>query len=138
MKLSYRGTGPEAVLDVALEDDPVGLGEPEGLVVGDEGVAVGHEPGEDGGVDGASVLVDDGERRPGVLGHGHAAPGEDAVRGLVGDLDAERQLVANSHRLNLRTFNSLEFQNVYRKKINLYDQCNACTRLFCWFASTMA
>ena len=35
---------PQAVLDVALKDHPVGLGETEGLVVGDQGVAIRDEP----------------------------------------------------------------------------------------------
>ncbi len=52
----------ETVLDVALEDDSVGLGEPEGLVHADQGVALGGEPGEDGGVDGAAFVVNDRER----------------------------------------------------------------------------
>ena len=35
---------PQAVLDVALEDHPVGLGESESLVVGDQSVAIRDEP----------------------------------------------------------------------------------------------
>ena len=35
---------PQAVLDVALKDHPIGLGESEGLVVGDQSVAIRDEP----------------------------------------------------------------------------------------------
>ena len=45
-----RLTLSEAVLDVALEDDAIGLSEAEGLVHRLEGVDFGREPGEDVGV----------------------------------------------------------------------------------------
>ena len=99
--VSYRRTGPEAVLDVALEDDAVALGEPEGLVGADQGVSLRSEPREYGRVDGAALVVDDGEGGPAVLGHGHAAPGEDPVRCLVGDLDLEGELVPDADGLHL-------------------------------------
>ena len=99
--VSNRRTGPEAIFDVALEDDAVALGEPKSLVGADQGVALRGEPRENGRVDGASLVVDDGEGGPAVLGHGHAAPGEDAVRSLVGDLDLEGELVPDAHGLHL-------------------------------------
>jgi len=64
---SYRFARSEAVLDVALEDDTVGLGEPESLVDADQSVALRREPGKDGGVNGATFVIDDGESGSRVL-----------------------------------------------------------------------
>ena len=72
--LSHRLAGAEAVLDVALEDDAVGLGEPEGLIDRLQGGALRSEPWEDCGVDRAAVLVDDGEGGARVLRHGNTIP----------------------------------------------------------------
>lgn len=77
---SYRFTWSQAVLDVALEDHTIALGEPERLVHGLQSVAVGSESGEDRGVHRTTVVVDDLECALGVLGHGDARTGEDAVR----------------------------------------------------------
>ena len=150
---------PQAVLDVALEDHPVGLGESKGLIVGDQGVAIRNEPvwklnlvwfwdiltftyfadwhkswthykerswkwhlscvlgasplfwspfcfhlpGEYWSVYGASILIYYGKSWPGVLGHGHATPGEYSVGRLVRDIDPESQLVTNPHSIHLLT-----------------------------------
>ena len=64
---SYRLARSQAVLDVALEDDTVGLGESEGLVHADQGIALGREPGEDGRVNGAAFVVDDRESGARIL-----------------------------------------------------------------------
>jgi len=74
-----RLTGTQAVLDIALENDSVALREPEGLVCGLQGIAVGGEAGEDGGIGGAAVVVDDLEAGAGVLGHGHTGSSKDAI-----------------------------------------------------------
>ena len=34
-------------------------------------------PGEDGGVHGAAVVINDGEGGAGILGHGHTVPAND-------------------------------------------------------------
>lgn len=102
-KITHRLALANAVLDVALEYHTIGLGESERLVVGLERVALGGrlELGEDGVVDGAAVVVDDLEGGPALLGHGDAGAREDAVRRVVGDLDAEGEPVADAHRARL-------------------------------------
>ena len=60
-KKTYRLTGPKTVLDVALEDDSVGLGKPEGLVDTLQSCPLRGEPREDCRVDGAAVLVNNWE-----------------------------------------------------------------------------
>ena len=60
-KKTYRLTGPKTVLDVALEDDSVGLGKPEGLVDTLQSCALRGESREDCRVDGAAVLVNNWE-----------------------------------------------------------------------------
>lgn len=74
-----RLAGAQAVLDVALEDDAIAFGEAEGLVGRLQRIAVGGEAGEDGGICGAAVVVDDLEAGACILGHGDAGAGEDAV-----------------------------------------------------------
>ena len=74
-KNPYRLAGTETVLDVTLEDDSIGLSEPEGLVDTLESCALRGEPREDGGVYGAAVLVNYRESRSGVLCHGDTVPG---------------------------------------------------------------
>ncbi len=56
-----RLTGSQAVFDIALEDDTIGLCKPEGFVHADQGVALRGEPGEDGGVNRTALVIDDGE-----------------------------------------------------------------------------
>ena len=91
----------ETVAHVALEDDTVALGEPEGLVVALQSCSIRNETWEDGRVHGAPetihqrpyhswtngvvsfdlpVVIDDLESATRVLSHGSAAAGEDTVR----------------------------------------------------------
>ena len=77
---THRLARAQAVLHVALEDDAVGLGEPEGLVHALQRRALGGEPREDGGVHRAAILVDDWEGGPGVLGHGDTVPEGDTMQ----------------------------------------------------------
>ena len=74
-KNPYRLTGTQTILDVTLEDDSVGLSEPEGLVDTLQSRALRGEPREDGRVNGAAVFVDYRESRSGVLCHGDTVPG---------------------------------------------------------------
>lgn len=55
LNITYGLALSEAVLDVALEDDAVRLGEPEGFVHGLQRVRIGREAGEDVGVQRTSV-----------------------------------------------------------------------------------
>ena len=77
--ITYGFTWSQAVLDVALEDHTIALCESEGLVDRLQGVAIGHESREDGGVHRATVVVDDLEGALGVLGHGDTGAGKDAI-----------------------------------------------------------
>ena len=65
---SYRLTRTQTVFDIALEDDSVGLSEPESLVHADQGVALRGEPREDGRVNRATLIVDDREGWARILG----------------------------------------------------------------------
>ena len=84
-----------------MENDTVGLSEPKSLVDGGQGIALWSESREDCWVDGTSLIVNDGESGSGIFGHGHAATSKYAIGRLVGNLDAESQPIANSHRLYL-------------------------------------
>ena len=53
----YRFAGPEAVTDVALEDDSVALGEAEGLVSALQGRSVRHEAREDGRIRWTALFI---------------------------------------------------------------------------------
>ena len=62
-----------------------------------------HSPGEYWRVYGASILINDGESGPGVLGHGHATPSKYSVGRLVRDIDPECQLVTDPDSVHLLT-----------------------------------
>ena len=84
-----------------MENNTVGLSEPKSLVDRGQGIALWSESREDCWVDGTSLIVNDGESGSGILGHGHAAASKYAIGRLVGNLNAERQPIANSHCLYL-------------------------------------
>lgn len=99
----YRLARSKTIFDVTLENDSVRLGESERLIHRNQSIAIWSESRKDGGIDRTAIVVNDGERGSGILGHGNAAPSENAIRSLVRNFDSERQAVADSHRFNLLT-----------------------------------
>ena len=123
LKLFYRWARTQAVFDVALKDDAVALGESKSFVLRHKGISVGGEAGENRRVDGATVFVDDGERRPRVFGHGDTAASKDSVRRGVGDFDLEEESVADAHRFDLLLRSSV--QDGYSRGWGLGRGCDA-------------
>jgi len=87
----------KAVFDVTLEDDAVGLGEAKSLIHGYKCVSFGRETRKNGGINWTSLIVNDGEGGPGILGHRHTASGENSVGRLVGNLNSEGESIANPY-----------------------------------------
>jgi len=62
-----------------LEDHAVALRESERLVCRLQSIAVGGEAGEDGGISGAAVIVDDLKAGAGILSHCHTRSSKNAI-----------------------------------------------------------
>lgn len=65
-------TRSQTILDIALEDDAIAFGETECLIGRLQGIAIGGEAGENGGICGAAIVVNDLEAGACILGHGNA------------------------------------------------------------------